>query len=121
MAAYFEPKKRLAVEETLQTQPSTPEQRSRRRRMMAEEKESASPESRHSSTSDEEGIGTMGETIVEAASKYFAPHTMGLASPIYHRHSVARRLVGKRDNSARIPNDGDDLKRFSFVQVKLFG
>ncbi|CAF0930578.1 unnamed protein product [Adineta ricciae] len=118
LAAYFEPKKKLAIEETLQIEPSTPEQRSRREIMTSAQKGSTPSIERRLSTMSEKGNSSFEETIVRAAGRYFAPHTRDLTvSPYHHHHHLARMLAGNNDNLYRISADSENLRKFSLVQA----
>ncbi|CAF1026525.1 unnamed protein product [Adineta ricciae] len=119
LAAYFDPRKRQVVEESLQSQPSTRKQRIHRRNMIAAEKESSCSPKRPSSVSSNDRNSPIEDSIVEAAAKYFAPDICELSTPQYTHRRFAERLAGANNNLCRVPTDAEDLKRFAIVQVKL--
>ena len=105
------PKQKRVIEESLETKPSTDEQRLSRQNSVS------NPPSRRLSrmTSDQER--SRRDQFAEVTARYYTPHTQHLSTA--HRHRNFARLFSNKNNQqptfTMIPNE---LRRFSLVQVK---
>jgi H+-transporting ATPase len=124
LRAYFDPLQKKVVEETLQSQPSTDEQRTRRRSTIGANTSATPLPSRRSTTASVGSGRSRRDTLAQATAKYYAPHTRNLSTSHHHRN-FARMLAGDSNNPVKISADADDLRRFSLVQAhhasKLLG
>jgi len=115
LRAYFDPKQKRVIEETLSTKPSTDEQRTRRKSTIAGGP-STGPPSRRSTMASGEGARSRRETLAQATAKYYAPQIQHLSTSHHHRN-FARMLKVKGNDVPKFSIERDELRRFSLVQA----
>ena len=113
LRAYFDPKQKRAIEESLAAEPSTEQQRLSRQSSL-----SNLPPSRRLTRMNSVQQPSKRDSLFRVAGRYYVPHIQHLSTVNRHRN-FGSLLQSSGDQAPRFTVNGDELRRFSLVQVRM--